>query len=172
MIISSIGCTCLVLGNVDKNVRERLWPRKKNSFIIRDYPAAHLKHFNTHLGGQWMPLALGRCQASDGGACNLCWVHSQGFQSNGMSLWSMPSCISNPTVHMCIQVLHPSNCCPSSTCWFTQHVNWISVKAYCPQVNENYIKSLHCNAANPMSGTLSILEEKEIKQCNWIRNQN
>ena len=36
--------------------------------------AAYLKHFSTHLGGQWMPPTLVRRQVSDGEAYILWWV--------------------------------------------------------------------------------------------------
>ena len=42
--------------------------------------------------------------------------------------------ISNTTGRTWRRVLHPSNCWSSLSCWLTQHINWIFVKAYSAQV--------------------------------------
>ena len=51
---------------------ETLWKSlphgEQKPFNIGDMAAAYLKHFSTHLGGQWMPPTLVRHQVSDGGA--------------------------------------------------------------------------------------------------------
>ena len=114
----------------------------------------------------------GKDQEAGGEASILCWVHRHRFQSNGLSLWNMLSCISNTTSHSWRRVLHPSSCFPSLTCWFTRHINWISVNTYSAQINKNFHKSLHYNNTNHMPTTIKTMVRRKTKQCNGRTRRN
>ena len=141
--------------------------REQNWFNFGDMAAAYLKCFEIHLGGQWMRLTLGRRQEHIGDAPIVDWVHRHWFQSNGSSLWSIPSCILNATGHMWRQVLHPSNYCPSLICWFPQHTNWIFVITYSAQVNKICNKSLHYHNTNQISAAITTMAKNRNKTMQW-----
>ena len=51
-----------------ETIQKSLLHREQKPFNIGDMAAAYLKHFSTHLGGQWMPPTLVRHKISDGEA--------------------------------------------------------------------------------------------------------
>ena len=99
-IICKIKWACLVLRNVDRNALEIISVQSKTDSLVRICLLHILKYFDTHFSIQWMYPALGRYQAPIGQAPIVDWVHLHWFQSNGLSLWNISSCITNAKSHM------------------------------------------------------------------------